>query len=337
MAAGSPLLQMERVNKWFGDLHVLQDVDLEVDQGEVVVVVGPSGSGKSTLCRTINRLEPIDGGTIRLEGRPLPSEGRELARLRSDVGMVFQQFNLFAHRSVLDNVTLGPTRVRGLPRQEAERRARELLARVGVENQANKLPAPLSGGQQQRVAIARALAHDPPLVRADEPTAHLDYIQVEGVLRLLRTLAEPGRIVVVATHDERLLPLADQIVHLSPSPSAASRPPERLRYRPGQVVFEQGAGSDLVYTVEEGEVEIVRQRTDGGVELLALLGPGRYFGELGPLFGLRRSATARAVGHAVLTGYTPGDFRELVGSGVGLPPARWARTPPCPEGPDGAK
>jgi glutamate transport system ATP-binding protein len=160
MAAGSPLLEMEQVNKWFGDLHVLEDVDLEVDPGEVVVVVGPSGS-TSSLCRTINRLEPIDAGTIRLEGRPLPSEGRKLARLRSDVGMVFQQFNLFAHRSVLDNVTLGPTRVRGLSRQEAERRARELLARVGVENQAGKLPAQLSGGQQQRLAIARALAMDP--------------------------------------------------------------------------------------------------------------------------------------------------------------------------------
>ena len=157
------------------------------------------------------------------------------------------------------------------------------------------------------------------------------------MLRLLRALAEPGRIVVVATHDERLLPLADQIVRLSPAGPAASRPPGRLEYEPGQVVFEQGARSDLVYTVEEGEVEIVRQRTDGGVELLALLGPGRYFGELGPLFGLQRSATARAVGHAVVIGYLPSAFRELVGSGVGLPPATWARTPPCPEGPDGAK
>ncbi len=145
MAAGSPLLQMEQVNKYFGDLHVLQDVDLEVDPGEVVIVVGPSGSGKSTLCRTINRLEPIDGGTIRLEGQPLPSEGRALARLRSDVGMVFQQFNLFAHKSVLENVTLGPIKVRGQSRKEAERRARELLARVGVENQAHKLPGPALG------------------------------------------------------------------------------------------------------------------------------------------------------------------------------------------------
>jgi putative ABC transport system ATP-binding protein len=150
---------------------------------------------------------------------------------------------------------------------------------------------------------------------ADEPTAHLDYIQVEGVLRLLRELAEPGRIVVVATHDERLLPLADRVVHLSQPVMGESRPPERLAYEPGQVVFEQGDRSDLVYMIEDGEIEIVRQRADGGEELLAVLGPGRYFGELGPLFGLQRSATARAVKHAVIIGYSARDFRDLVGSG----------------------
>jgi len=255
---------------------------------------------------------------------------------RHQVGVVFQTFNLVPSLSALDNVQ-APLWAAGIPARRARSRAEELLDRVGLGERLGHRPGDLSGGQQQRVAIARALALDPPLVLADEPTAHLDYIQVEGVLQLLRTLAEPGRIVVVATHDERLLPLADQIVRLSPSPTAASRPPQRLEYRPGQVVFEQGARSDLVYTVEEGEVEIVRQRTDRGVELLALLGPGRYFGELGPLFGLQRSATARAVGHAVVIGYRPSDFRELLGSGVGLPPARWARSPPCPEGPDGAK
>ena len=215
MDAGSPLLQMERVNKHFGDLHVLQDVDLEVDQGEVVVVVGPSGSGKSTLCRTINRLEPIDGGTIRLEGPLLPSEGRELARLRSDVGMVFQQFNLFAHRSVLDNVTLGPTRVRGQSRQEAERRARELLARVGVENQAGKLPAQLSGGQQQRVAIARALAMDPKLMLFDEPTSALDPELVGDVLEAMKQLAKDGMTMIVVTHEMGFArEVGDQVVFM---------------------------------------------------------------------------------------------------------------------------
>ncbi|HKX15524.1 MAG TPA: ATP-binding cassette domain-containing protein, partial [Propionibacteriaceae bacterium] len=192
MAAGAPLLELERVNKWFGDLHVLQDVDLRVAAGEVVVVVGPSGSGKSTLCRTINRLEPIDSGSIWLDGRPLPAEGRELARLRSDVGMVFQQFNLFAHKRVLDNVTLGPIKVRGQPRRQAELRARELLARVGVEDQAHKLPAQLSGGQQQRVAIARALAMDPKLLLFDEPTSALDPEMINEVLDVMRDLAAAG-------------------------------------------------------------------------------------------------------------------------------------------------
>ncbi len=201
MVGASALLRMERVNKHFGELHVLQDVDLEVDAGEVVIVLGPSGSGKSTLCRTINRLEPIDNGTILLDGRPLPSEGRELARLRSDVGMVFQQFNLFAHRSVLDNVTLGPVKVRGQSRRQAERRARELLARVGVEDQAAKLPAQLSGGQQQRVAIARALAMDPKLILFDEPTSALDPEMITEVLDVMRDLANAGMTMVVISHE----------------------------------------------------------------------------------------------------------------------------------------
>jgi glutamate transport system ATP-binding protein len=201
MAVGSALLEMQQVNKHFGDLHVLKDVDLSVDAGEVVVVVGPSGSGKSTMCRTVNRLEGIDSGTIRLDGRPLPSEGRELARLRSDVGMVFQQFNLFAHMSVLDNVTLGPIKVRGQPRQQAEQRARELLARVGVEDQAHKMPAQLSGGQQQRVAIARALAMDPKLILFDEPTSALDPEMISEVLDVMRDLAAAGMTMVVISHE----------------------------------------------------------------------------------------------------------------------------------------
>src|SRR5919204_802204 len=201
MVGPSALLRMERVNKHFGALHVLRDVDLGVEAGEVVVVLGPSGSGKSTLCRTINRLEPIDSGTILLDSRPLPSEGRELARLRSDVGMVFQQFNLFAHKSVLDNVTLGPIKVRGQPRRQAEQRARELLARVGVEDQAHKMPAQLSGGQQQRVAIARALAMDPKLLLFDEPTSALDPEMINEVLDVMRDLAAAGMTMMVISHE----------------------------------------------------------------------------------------------------------------------------------------
>jgi glutamate transport system ATP-binding protein len=199
--AGRPLVVLEKVNKHFGDLHVLQDVDLTVAAGEVVVVIGPSGSGKSTLCRTINRLEPIDSGTITLDGRPLPSEGKELARLRSQVGMVFQSFNLFAHKTVLQNVTLGPVKVLGVDKAAAERRARELLERVGVADQADKYPAQLSGGQQQRVAIARALAMEPKVMLFDEPTSALDPEMINEVLEVMTALARDGMTMVVVTHE----------------------------------------------------------------------------------------------------------------------------------------
>ncbi|HEX6920761.1 MAG TPA: amino acid ABC transporter ATP-binding protein [Actinomycetes bacterium] len=199
--SGQPLVVLQKVNKHFGELHVLQDVDLTVHHGEVVVVIGPSGSGKSTLCRTINRLEPIDSGTITLDGKPLPAEGRELARLRADVGMVFQSFNLFAHKTVLQNVTLGPTKVRGVDRDTARKRGRELLDRVGVANQADKFPAQLSGGQQQRVAIARALAMDPKVMLFDEPTSALDPEMINEVLDVMTSLAKEGMTMVVVTHE----------------------------------------------------------------------------------------------------------------------------------------
>lgn len=196
-----PVVVLDKVNKHFGELHVLRDVDLTVHAGEVVVVAGPSGSGKSTLCRTINRLEPIDSGTISIDGEPLPSEGRELAKLRSDVGMVFQQFNLLAHMTVLDNVTLGPVKVRGLGKEEARHRADELLARVGIGDQAHKFPAQLSGGQQQRVAIARALAMDPKVIMFDEPTSALDPEMINEVLDVMTQLAEEGMTMLVISHE----------------------------------------------------------------------------------------------------------------------------------------
>jgi len=189
------------VNKWFGDLHVLEDIDLSVERGEVVVVIGPSGSGKSTLCRTINRLEAISQGEIAIDGQRLPEEGRDLARLRSDVGMVFQSFNLFAHKTILENVTLGPIKVRGQRKAEAERRARELLERVGVAAQADKYPAQLSGGQQQRVAIARALAMDPKIMLFDEPTSALDPEMINEVLDVMTSLARDGMTMIVVTHE----------------------------------------------------------------------------------------------------------------------------------------
>jgi len=199
--AGEPLVVMEKVNKHFGELHVLKDIDLTIHRGEVVVVLGPSGSGKSTLCRAINRLESVDSGTISLDGEPLPAEGKQLARLRSEVGMVFQAFNLFAHKTVLQNVTLGPVKVRGMDKAAADKRGRELLDRVGIAEQADKMPAQLSGGQQQRVAIARALAMDPKVILFDEPTSALDPEMINEVLEVMAQLARDGMTMVVVTHE----------------------------------------------------------------------------------------------------------------------------------------
>ncbi|MCQ9183116.1 amino acid ABC transporter ATP-binding protein [Streptomyces sp. IBSBF 2953] len=199
--AVDPLIELRDVNKYFGELHVLHDVSLTVGRGEVVVVIGPSGSGKSTLCRAINRLEPIASGTITLDGQPLPEEGRSLARLRSEVGMVFQSFNLFAHKTVLQNVSLGQVKVRRRKKDEADRRSRELLDRVGLADQADKYPAQLSGGQQQRVAIARALAMDPKALLFDEPTSALDPEMINEVLEVMRQLARDGMTMVVVTHE----------------------------------------------------------------------------------------------------------------------------------------
>jgi glutamate transport system ATP-binding protein len=197
----SPLVEIDGVNKWFGDLHVLKDINLNVARGEVIVVIGPSGSGKSTLCRAINRLEPIQEGEIRLSGEPLPAEGKALAKHRAEVGMVFQAFNLFAHKTVLDNVTLGPIKVLRRSAKEARERAEALLDRVGVADQANKYPAQLSGGQQQRVAIARALAMEPKVMMFDEPTSALDPEMIKEVLDVMVDLAERGMTMIVVTHE----------------------------------------------------------------------------------------------------------------------------------------
>jgi glutamate transport system ATP-binding protein len=198
---GEPLVVLSQVQKHFGSLHVLKDIDLSVRKGEVVVVLGPSGSGKSTLCRAINRLETIESGTISIDGQTLPEEGKALAQLRADVGMVFQSFNLFAHKTVLENVTLGPTKVRRRSAAEARQRGMDLLKRVGVESQADKYPAQLSGGQQQRVAIARALAMEPKVILFDEPTSALDPEMVNEVLDVMVTLARQGMTMIVVTHE----------------------------------------------------------------------------------------------------------------------------------------
>ncbi|MFH8655758.1 amino acid ABC transporter ATP-binding protein [Streptomyces afghaniensis] len=196
-----PLIELRDVNKHFGELHVLQDINLTVGRGEVVVVIGPSGSGKSTLCRAINRLETIESGEIVLDGQPLAEEGKPLARLRADVGMVFQAFNLFAHKTVLQNLSLGQVKVRGRKKEDADKRSRELLDRVGVADQADKYPAQLSGGQQQRVAIARALAMEPKAMLFDEPTSALDPEMINEVLEVMKQLARDGMTMIVVTHE----------------------------------------------------------------------------------------------------------------------------------------
>jgi len=198
---GEPLVVVKSVDKHYGELHVLKDINAVVNRGEVVVVIGPSGSGKSTLCRAINRLETVDSGVITIDGQALPAEGKALAHLRADVGMVFQAFNLFAHKTVLENVTLGPIKVRGLSKAKAEEKAMALLERVGVANQAQKMPAQLSGGQQQRVAIARTLAMDPKLILLDEPTSALDPEMINEVLEVMIDLANDGMTMIVVTHE----------------------------------------------------------------------------------------------------------------------------------------
>ncbi|WP_157233779.1 amino acid ABC transporter ATP-binding protein [Kibdelosporangium phytohabitans] len=195
------MIRLKAVDKFFGPLHVLKDINLEIPKGEVVVVLGPSGSGKSTLCRAINRLEPINSGVIEVDGQPLPAEGKDLARLRADVGMVFQSFNLFAHKSIVDNVTLAPVKVRKIAKDEARKTAMELLERVGIANQSDKYPAQLSGGQQQRVAIARALAMRPKVMLFDEPTSALDPEMVQEVLDVMTSLAKEGMTMLVVTHE----------------------------------------------------------------------------------------------------------------------------------------
>ena len=228
-ATRRPLVVLEGVQKHFGALHVLKSIDLTIAEGEVVVVIGPSGSGKSTLCRAINRLETIDGGRITIDGKDLPAEGKDLARLRADVGMVFQSFNLFAHKTVRQNVTLGPVKVRGTSAAEAGRRADELLQRVGVASQASKYPAQLSGGQQQRVAIARALAMDPKVMLFDEPTSALDPEMINEVLDVMTGLARSGMTMVVVTHEMGFARrAADRVVFMAEGEILEDAVPEKF-------------------------------------------------------------------------------------------------------------
>ncbi|RRF98345.1 MAG: amino acid ABC transporter ATP-binding protein [Coriobacteriaceae bacterium] len=238
-AASTPVIELRHVEKHYGDLHVLKDINLSVHKGEVLVIVGPSGSGKSTLCRTINRLETIDSGEILIEGKPLPQEGKELAAMRADLGMVFQQFNLFAHMTILDNVTLGPIDVLHEPKEQAKKEAMDLLSRVGVAEQANKVPAQLSGGQQQRVAIARSLAMHPKAMLFDEPTSALDPEMINEVLDVMVELAKQGMTMIVVTHEmgfarrvaNRIVFMADGQIVEEGTPNAFFEHPQSQRAR----------------------------------------------------------------------------------------------------------
>ncbi|EAR25219.1 glutamate uptake system ATP-binding protein [marine actinobacterium PHSC20C1] len=231
--SGEPLVVVDHVNKHYGELHVLKDITTTIHRGEVVVVIGPSGSGKSTLCRAINRLETIDDGTITIDGKLLPEEGSGLAKLRADVGMVFQSFNLFAHKTILENVTLGPRRVRKISKSEADKHAMELLDRVGIGNQASKMPAQLSGGQQQRVAIARSLAMDPKIILLDEPTSALDPEMINEVLDVMVQLAKDGMTMLVVTHEMGFArKAADRVIFMADGEIVEEAEPEQFFTNP---------------------------------------------------------------------------------------------------------
>jgi len=293
-------------------IRPLNGFSFEGDDGQLVVLLGPSGCGKTTMLSCLAGLLKPASGSIHFNNEEVTAlhGGALAAYRRHSVGVVFQAFNLIPSLSARANVMV-PLRLAGVPRKEARERATALLARVGLTERINHRPAQMSGGQQQRVAIARALVQDPPLVLADEPTAHLDYIQVEGILRLLRDLARPGRMVVVATHDERITNLADNVVELVPLLPAAQREPREVALGAGEFLFRQGEPSDLVYLIQSGEIEILREKSDGEEEHVTVIGPGGYFGELGPMLNLPRSASARALQPTVLTGHSVQQFRTL--------------------------
>jgi putative ABC transport system ATP-binding protein len=314
---GSPaVLEVDRLTVEFSSggykIRPLDGVSFSTEDGELTVLLGPSGCGKTTLLSALAGLLTPTSGSIRFGDQEVTGlRGPALSAYRRDtVGVVFQAFNLIPSVSARTNVMI-PMRLAGVPRRQTHLRAEELLGRVGLSERAHHRPDQLSGGQQQRVAIARALVQDPPLVLADEPTAHLDYIQVEGVLRLLRELAAPGRVVVVATHDERITQLADRVIELTPHLTPEQRQPREVALAEGDVLFRQGDASDLVYIVQSGQIEILREAADGTDEHLAMIGPDHYFGELGPMLNLPRSASARAAEPTVLTGCTVQQFRTL--------------------------
>lgn len=293
----------------------IDGLSLDITEGSLAILLGPSGCGKTTLLSCLGGILKPTAGRIEFGDVDLTAldQGALSEYRRNTVGIVFQAFNLVPSLTAIENVMV-PMRAARMGRTKSRERAAELLTRVGLAERMHHRPGDLSGGQQQRVAVARAIALDPPLLIADEPTAHLDYIQVEEVLRLIRELASGERVVVVATHDTRMLPLADRVVELVPHLSSSDHEPQTVVLDAGDVLFEQGTMGDSIYMVSEGEIEMVRQLASGAEELLKVAGRGDYFGEMGPLFALPRSATARARTGATVVSYTVQGFRELLGA-----------------------
>ena len=291
----------------------IDGLDLDAAPGELVVLLGPSGCGKTSLLSAIGGILRPASGTIRVGGVSVEGlRGSEVADYRQKtVGLVFQAFNLVPSLTARENVAM-PLLLAGVKRSRAFERADRLLDRVGLTDRAGHKPSKLSGGQQQRVAVARGLAADPLVLLADEPTANLDYIQAEGILSLLRDLRSDGRAIIVSSHDDRLVPIADRVVHLVPEFREDARPPQTVEHAAGETIFEQGTRGELVYVVQAGQVDIFRTHADGTIEPLTTVGDGDYFGELGPLLGFPRSATAVAATDVRLTTYSVQDFRDQV-------------------------
>jgi len=287
--------------------------DLDGGQGELIVLLGPSGCGKTSLLSALGGILRPTAGRITVAGQEVHTlTGTALASYRQRrVGFVFQAFNLIPSLNARENVAI-PLIMAGLARRPALARADDLLDRVGLGSRRHHKAGKLSGGQMQRVAVARGLAADPPVLLADEPTANLDYIQAEGIISLLRDLRADGRLIIVSSHDDRLVPIADRVVHLVPDFREDDQPPHTVEFGAGETVFEQGSRGELVYVIEEGEVTVSRRLADGSAEVLATLGTGEYFGELGPLLGFPRSATVVAQTPLRLVAYNVRDFRERV-------------------------
>jgi putative ABC transport system ATP-binding protein len=311
-----PLIVTDLVVEFIHDGYAIRPLDglsFSAQSGELIVLLGPSGCGKTTLLSCLGGILTPTSGTIQLGATDVTAlKGADLDKYRrEDIGFVFQAFNLIPSLTARENIAV-PLTLTGRSRKEAFARADELLAQVGLSERSGHLPSRLSGGQMQRVAVARGLGHNPPLLLADEPTANLDHIQAEAIIRLLQGLRDDGRMIVVSTHDPRLVPIADRIVHMVPPDQHEERPTHEVTYSAGESVFEQGDPADLVYVIESGEVEVIRVLADGGEELLTRLGPDMYFGELGPFLGFPRSASVRAVTDVVLMAYSPRIFRERV-------------------------